>query len=106
MSTIQENEKSLFKSLLSNIELVAALFSGVLILIAWSLGKSDYETASVVFYLLAFVIGGFAKAKEGLQETIKHKQLNVELLMILAAIGSAIIGYWTEGAILIFIFAR
>ena len=25
--------------------------------------------------------------------------------MILAAIGSAIIGYWTEGAILIFIFA-
>src|SRR5690625_1854763 len=27
------------------------------------------------------------------------------MLMILAAIGSAIIGYWTEGAILIFIFA-
>jgi len=105
MSTIQESEKSLFKSLLSNIELVAALSSGVLILIAWLLDKSDYETASVVFYLLAFVIGGFAKAKEGLQETIKHKQLNVELLMILAAIGSAIIGYWTEGAILIFIFA-
>ena len=25
--------------------------------------------------------------------------------MILAAIGSAIIGYWTEGAILIFIFS-
>ena len=27
------------------------------------------------------------------------------MLMILAAIGSSIIGYWTEGAILIFIFA-
>ena len=38
-------------------------------------------------------------------ETIKNKTLNVEILMILAAIGSGIIGYWEEGAILIFIFA-
>ena len=51
------------------------------------------------------MIGGFAKAKEGIEETIANKELNVEMLMILAAIGSAIIGYWTEGAILIFIFA-
>ncbi|MDV2887703.1 heavy metal translocating P-type ATPase, partial [Alkalihalophilus pseudofirmus] len=34
-----------------------------------------------------------------------NKELKVEMLMIFAAIGSAIIGYWTEGAILIFIFA-
>ena len=54
---------------------------------------------------MAFCIGGFAKAKEGLEETIKEKKLNVELLMIIAAVGSAVIGYWTEGAILIFIFA-
>jgi len=108
MSTIQihEDEKpSFFKSLLPHIELFAALFSGGLILVAWGLGRSDYETASIVFYLLAFVIGGFAKAKEGLEATIQEKELNVEMLMILAAIGSSIIGYWTEGAILIFIFA-
>ncbi|GAE94406.1 lead, cadmium, zinc and mercury transporting ATPase [Gracilibacillus boraciitolerans JCM 21714] len=53
----------------------------------------------------AFIIGGFAKAKEGITETITKKKLNVELLMIIAAIGAASIGYWTEGAILIFIFA-
>ena len=53
----------------------------------------------VTIYILAFIIGGFAKAKEGLEETIKEKELNVEMLMILAALGSAIIGYWTEGAI-------
>ncbi|MEK4487152.1 heavy metal translocating P-type ATPase [Psychrobacillus sp. FSL H8-0484] len=108
MSTIQihEDEKpSFLKSLLPHIELFAALFSGGLILVAWGLGRSDYETASIVFYLLAFVIGGFAKAKEGLEATIQEKELNVEMLMILAAIGSSIIGYWTEGAILIFIFA-
>src|SRR5699024_12240374 len=55
--------------------------------------------------ITAFVIGGFAKATEGIEETIKYKQLNVELLMIFAAIGSAMIGYWTESAVLIFIFA-
>ncbi|WAA13852.1 heavy metal translocating P-type ATPase [Fervidibacillus halotolerans] len=87
------------------IELAAALFSGVLIVLGWLFGKFDYSTASVVTYLAAYVIGGYAKAKEGILSTIEDKRLNVELLMFLAAIGSAIIGYWTEGAILIFIFA-
>ena len=45
------------------------------------------------------------KQKKVLKDTIEEKDLNVEMLMILAAIGSAIIGYWTEGAILIFIFS-
>ncbi|MED4351941.1 heavy metal translocating P-type ATPase [Schinkia azotoformans] len=86
-------------------ELIAALLSGVLIIVGWLLSKSDFTVASVGFYILAFIIGGFAKAKEGIEETIADKELNVEMLMIFAAIGSAIIGYWTEGAILIFIFA-
>ena len=47
---------------------------------------------------------GFAKAKEGIEDTIETKALNVELLMIFAAVGSALIGYWAEGAVLIFIF--
>ena len=107
MSTITHRKSNLqfITPLLSNVELIAALFSGVLILIAWLLGNAQQETASIIFYILAFVIGGYAKAKEGLEDTFKEKELNVELLMILAAIGSSIIGYWTEGAILIFIFA-
>ncbi|KIL53130.1 heavy metal translocating P-type ATPase [Jeotgalibacillus campisalis] len=90
--------------LLPHIELLAALLSGALILTAWYVSQQN-ETVSIVLYLLAFVIGGFAKAKEGIKATIEDKELNVEMLMIFAAIGSAIIGYWTEGAILIFIFA-
>lgn len=86
-------------------ELIAALISGVIILLAWRMDTSGLTTAAVIAYLTAFVIGGYAKAKEGITDTLENKTLNVELLMILAAIGSAIIGYWTEGAILIFIFA-
>lgn len=88
-----------------HIELIAALLSGVLIVAAWLSDKNGAATASVILYIIAFLIGGFAKAKEGIEETIKNKELNVEMLMVFAAIGSGIIGYWAEGAILIFIFA-
>ncbi|MFJ7830686.1 heavy metal translocating P-type ATPase [Peribacillus sp. NPDC097264] len=88
-----------------HLELIAALLSGVLILVGWLLSKNGMETPSIIIYLASFVIGGYAKAKEGIEDTIADKELNVEMLMIFAAIGSAIIGYWTEGAILIFIFA-
>ncbi|WP_046174800.1 heavy metal translocating P-type ATPase [Domibacillus indicus] len=96
---------STLKKLVPHFELIAALFSGVLILTGWLLAQNEMETASALVYLSAFFIGGYAKAKEGIEATLEDKELNVEMLMILAAAGSAAIGYWTEGAILIFIFA-
>ncbi|MFA1740205.1 heavy metal translocating P-type ATPase [Lysinibacillus fusiformis] len=96
---------NLIEKIKEHAELIAALIAGVFILLAWRLDTSGQTTASVLLYVIAFCVGGFAKAKEGIEETIEDKKLNVELLMVLAAIGSAAIGYWTEGAILIFIFA-
>ncbi|HFI0358006.1 TPA: heavy metal translocating P-type ATPase [Streptococcus suis] len=58
-----------------------------------------------IFFISAFVIDGYQSAKEGLTELIFDKHLSVDLLMILAAIGSGLIGYWMEGALLIFIFS-
>lgn len=95
----------LIEKIKEHAELIAALMAGIFILLAWRLDTSGQTTASVLLYLIAFCVGGFAKAKEGIEETIEDRKLNVELLMVLAAIGSAAIGYWTEGAILIFIFA-
>lgn len=86
-------------------EIIAAAISGILILIAWILSNHIHHALWIGLLIAAFLIGGFAKAKEGITETIKTKQLNVELLMIIAAIGAASIGYWAEGAILIFIFS-
>ncbi|MBG9449560.1 ATPase [Cytobacillus firmus] len=105
LKSSNRSEENLLEKIRPHAELIAALLSGVLILAGWLLDRSGMETPSIAAYLLAFVIGGFAKAKEGIEETIENKELNVEMLMIFAAIGSAIIGYWTEGAILIFIFA-
>ncbi|WP_066069391.1 heavy metal translocating P-type ATPase [Neobacillus soli] len=88
-----------------HIELIAAGLSGVLIVAGWLFDKYGNGADSIVAFLLAFLIGGFAKAKQGIEATYENKELNVEMLMIFAAVGSAIIGYWTEGAVLIFIFA-
>ena len=53
----------------------------------------------------SFLIGGFFKAKEGVLATIENKALNVEILMILAALGAFLVGEFQEGAILILIFS-
>ncbi|WP_124069301.1 heavy metal translocating P-type ATPase [Filibacter tadaridae] len=90
---------------MTHIELIAAIIAGILIFLAWLMGGNEAETLSITFYIIAFLIGGYAKAKEGIEETVKNKELNVEMLMVFAAVGSALIGYWAEGAILIFIFA-
>ncbi|WP_137789997.1 heavy metal translocating P-type ATPase [Bacillus sp. E(2018)] len=86
-------------------QLLMATTSGIFILMAWMIEKYSDSPYYVLFYLLAFIVGGYAKAVEGIQESIRDRQLNVELLMMFAAIGSAAIGYWGEGAVLILIFA-
>lgn len=105
MGNSNREKLSLNEKIIEHKELIAALVSGLIILIAWRMESTGQMTAAVIAYLSAFIIGGYAKAKEGIEDTIENKSLNVEILMILAAIGSATIGYWTEGAILIFIFA-
>ncbi|MFD1427108.1 Cd2+/Zn2+-exporting ATPase [Kroppenstedtia sanguinis] len=85
-------------------EAIAAGLSGLLILLAWW-SEGNFGTLSVILYLTAYVIGGFAKAREGVVSLVKEKKLDVNLLMLLAAAGAAGIGYWAEGALLIFIFA-
>lgn len=99
-----QKENNLKGLLAEHGELIASLLGGALLLIGYVLSFQNVVLSTVIF-LASFVIGGYAKAKEGIEETIKEKSLNVELLMFLAAIGSALIGYWWEGGILIFIFS-
>ncbi|WP_407270838.1 heavy metal translocating P-type ATPase [Radiobacillus sp. PE A8.2] len=99
------HNRAFLSKLKQHTELIAALLAGILILLAWSLEKSIPPSIYITLLIAAFVIGGYAKAKEGIEQSITNKELNVEMLMIFAAIGSASIGYWTEGAILVFIFS-
>ena len=84
--------------------IVTALSLGFIIL-AWYSGRYGHSELEVPFYLLAYAIGGYQKAWEGLQTLIKEKDFDVDLLMVVAAIGAASIGFWRDGAILILIFS-
>ena len=55
-------------------------------------------------YLIAYLAGGYYGVRQGLAE-LRHGIINIDLLMVLAAIGAAIIGDWREGAILLFLFS-
>lgn len=83
---------------------IAAAACGVFTLVAW-LGESALGWVSTLLYVLAYVIGGYAKGREGILTLTQERKLDVNLLMIIAAMGAAAIGYWLEGAVLIFIFA-
>lgn len=60
--------------------------------------------SQTLFYIAIFFLGFFA-AKDAIEETIQSKSPNVDLLMILAAIGAVLINYESEGAVLLLIFA-
>ena len=88
------------------IETTLLTISVIFIILGFIFSQGDPEPWYVaLFFGLSFAIGGFEKAKEGVRATIKNKALNVEILMILAALGAFIVGDYSEGAILIMIFA-
>ncbi|MFA5526486.1 MAG: heavy metal translocating P-type ATPase [Acholeplasmataceae bacterium] len=87
-------------------ELTLLIISIIFIVLGFIFSQMNPESWYVIlFFGLAFAIGGFEKAKEGVLATIKNKSLNVEILMILAALGAFIVGDYSEGAILIMIFS-
>lgn len=86
------------------IDFIAIMISLVLIIIGFVFKAAMPNILVMIVFGLAFAIGGYAKAKEGVIDTINNKALNVEILMILAALGAFIVGHYEEGAILILIF--
>lgn len=54
-------------------ELIAVGIAGVLIAIALILSAFNDVKVATACYLLAYIIGGYAKAKEGLLETFEKR---------------------------------
>ncbi len=55
-------------------------------------------------WIVAYVAGGFRPLKESLSALFQGK-LNVDTLMVAAALGAATLGDWVEGAVLLFLFS-
>ena len=87
-------------------ELIFAIICGALLGIGFGLsfikGLSPY--VSIGFHIVAYFFGGFYTTKEAI-EGISKGEFEIDFLMLVAAIGAAILGQWAEGALLLFLFS-
>lgn len=63
------------------------------------------DTLTLVLNVISYAAGGVFGAKTALESLLVERKIDVDMLMVLAAIGAAIIGEWHEGAILLFLFS-
>lgn len=96
--------KDIGKWIKQNNEMTLTIISGFLIVLGFILNAQGQGLA-VPTFITAFVIGGYHSFLNAYHDLVHERKLNVDVLMILAAIGASIIGYWGEGALLIFIFS-
>ena len=89
-----------------------AAVCGILVFLGWLALHQNWIGLGLLILPAAYVIGGYESAREGLTTLFEEKQLDVDLLMIVAALGAASLGLWrqeyyliVDGAVLILIFA-
>lgn len=63
------------------------------------------DALTLIFNVISYAAGGIFGAKTALESLLIERRIDVDMLMVLAAIGAAIIGEWHEGAILLFLFS-
>ncbi|NET17300.1 MAG: HAD-IC family P-type ATPase, partial [Okeania sp. SIO1H6] len=93
-------------------EAFAAATCALLVIFSWFCLQLNSIGLALFILAAAYVIGGYQSAKEGLTTLWEEKELDVDLLMIVAALGAAGLGLWQreyhliiDGAVLILIFA-
>jgi Zn2+/Cd2+-exporting ATPase len=91
---------------------VTAALCGILVIFGSLALQLGWLGLAVFILPAAYVIGGYSSAREGLTTLFQERELDVDLLMIVAALGAASLGLWrheyhliVDGAVLILIFA-
>jgi Cd2+/Zn2+-exporting ATPase len=82
-------------------QLFAAVLCGVLGLAAYF---TSHETIRVVLFAASYLSGAWFPAQET-WERLRERAIDVHFLMLAVAAGSASIGAWSEGAMLLFLFS-
>ncbi|MCX7622477.1 MAG: heavy metal translocating P-type ATPase [Thermomicrobium sp.] len=85
--------------------LLTTAATGLFLLSAWSADRAGLGPwLSLALYLAAYVAGG-AYAMYRAVHALLRATVDIDLLMILAALGAAVIDAWSEGGILLFLFS-
>ncbi|MFQ5596070.1 MAG: HAD-IC family P-type ATPase, partial [Anaerolineae bacterium] len=88
-----------------NWQLVLSIASGIF-LAAGFFGETFLglpRPAAIGLYVLAYLAGGADATRHGFHAA-RNLRFDIDFLMVVAAIGAAILGQWAEGALLLFLF--
>ncbi len=87
------------------LELIATIITFIAMMAGLALElTSGPEWLMMTAYITAYIAGGVFGLKAGL-ESLREFSIDVDLLMVLAAIGAALVGAYFEGAMLLFLFS-
>jgi Cd2+/Zn2+-exporting ATPase len=86
--------------------MIFAIICGALLLTGFVLSfvKDVQDIVSLVLFIGAYFFGGFFTTKEAI-EGLSKGEFEIDFLMLVAAVGSAFLGHWEEGALLLFLFS-
>ncbi len=87
-------------------ELLMSLAAGLLVLVGW-LGERFLgmpPAVSLALYLGAYILGSWHILPHAWR-ALRERHFDIDLLMLLAALGAAVLGEFAEGALLLFLFS-
>ena len=89
-----------------NAEMYFAVFCGVCLGAGWLLDvvTAVHPLVPTLPYAVAYFFGGYYTARESF-DSVRVGRFEIDFLMLVAAIGAAILGEWAEGALLLFLFS-
>lgn len=85
-------------------ELAFAILAGVALAAGWIAERNDIPGLSLGLYVAEYFFGGFFTVREAIQNLL-HRRFQIDTLMLVAAAGAALLGHWSEGALLLFLFS-
>lgn len=83
-----------------------ALLAGVIALAVFAVDAavSIPASASIAAYVFAILLGGWHWMREGAEDLFREGKIGIEILMIAATTGAAILGMWNEAAALVVLY--
>ncbi|RMH06454.1 MAG: cadmium-translocating P-type ATPase [Armatimonadetes bacterium] len=85
-------------------EPVLSVWTLIMIIVGGFLRWQEHATLANLAYAIAYLTGGYFGVLDGYQ-TLRERRLDVNFLMIAAAVGAALVGEAPEGATLLFLFS-
>ncbi len=111
----EQRQDTLLHFTQGRMEIVLVAITGISLALSWALEGRVSDVLITILNLISYAAGGYFGVRASLEslkiiksddaEADSKPQIDVDTLMILAALGAALIDQWHEGAMLLFLFS-